>query len=101
MLLEQTENQSVDDQPAVSPEQAEEALHLIERDDLSEEAHYPVLAEYHNIDVTVFKVLHQVWELFFHKGLDDFDMVVETRQLTHVHFLEMIVIQCPNRHFKG
>ena len=58
MFLEDAKNQSVDNEPAISPEQAEETLYLVERNNLCEKAHDPVLAEYHDFDIETFEVSH-------------------------------------------
>ena len=56
VLLKDAKNQSVDDEPAISPEQAEETLYLVEWNNLCEKTHDPILAEYHDFDVEIFEV---------------------------------------------
>ena len=50
LLKEYAENESIYYKPAVAPEETEQPLNLVERDDLSKNAHDPILAEYHDID---------------------------------------------------
>ena len=60
VLLEDAEDHAIDDQPAVLPEEREEALHLVQRDNLGEQGHNPVLAEDENFHFFISKVRCQV-----------------------------------------
>ena len=57
VFTEDAEDQSVHDQPAVFPEQAEEALYLIQGNDRSKDTHDPSLAYHQYVDF-IFKMLH-------------------------------------------
>ena len=50
LLKEYAEHESIYYEPAVAPEKTEQPLNLVEWDDLSKNAHDPVLAKYHDID---------------------------------------------------
>ena len=50
LLKEYAEHESIYYEPAVAPEKTEQPLNLVKRDDLSKNAHDPVLAKYHDID---------------------------------------------------
>lgn len=56
VLVEDAEDHSVHDQPAVFEEEGEEPLHLVQGDDLREESHDPVLAQDEDCDFFVLQV---------------------------------------------
>ena len=55
VLAKDTENKPVNYEPAILPEEAEEALHLVEGYHLREDAHDPGLTDHHEVDL-VFEV---------------------------------------------
>lgn len=56
LLLKYAEDQSVNDEPAVLPEEQEKPLHLAERNDLREQSRDPVDAERDNVNTPFNKV---------------------------------------------
>ena len=79
MLLEDAEDHAIDYQPAVLPEEREEALHLVQRDDLGEQGHNPVLAEDEYFHFFISKVRCQVGQFVMDKGFDHFAVLVKAR----------------------
>ena len=60
LLLEDTQDEPVDDQPAVLPKEQEEPLHLAQRDDLREERRDPVDAQADYVNALLCEVSGQL-----------------------------------------
>ncbi len=50
------QNNAIDSEPLVFPEQSEEPLYLTERNDLGKKSHDPILAELKDLDPLLFEL---------------------------------------------
>jgi len=78
VIRENAADKSIYYEPSVSPEQAEEPLHLVEGDGLRKDAYDPVLTEDHEADLPVLEVDHKLCELFLNHQFEDLDVEVES-----------------------
>ena len=101
ILLEDAQHHSIDDEPAVLPEQGKEALHLVEWDHLREQCHDPILAQDEHLNFLVIEVLVQVGHFFLDQDPDHLAVHVEAWQLAHVHLFQVVVIQQANGQLEG
>ena len=53
MIRKDAADESIDNEPSVSPEQAPEPLHLVEGDYLRKDAYHPVLTEDHEANLAL------------------------------------------------
>ena len=60
LFKEDAEDEPIYNEPSIAPEETKQPLDLVERYDLSENTHDPVLAENHNINVHLIKVVHEI-----------------------------------------
>ena len=92
MLLEDTEDHTIDYQPAIFPQEREEALNLVQRDNLGEQGHNPILTEDEDFHLFICKVLRQVGQFVVDQRFDHFTMLVKAGKAAHVYFFQMIVV---------
>ena len=60
LFKEDAEDEPIYNEPPIAPEETKQPLDLVKRYDLSENTHDPVLAENHNINVHLIKVVHEI-----------------------------------------
>jgi len=74
---------------------------LVERDDLREQSHDPILAQDEHLNLLLLEVASEFGQLFRDEHFEDLAVEVETRELGHVDLLKVVVVQKSDRQFKG